>query len=123
MSWQDDCRASGGSPTVFPYDVPVTQILPELPNLVSFATVAGWPACRTPNPGGGYTYAMPNMTLGEKVSMLQGIASDVFEEDVAGPLASAGLDVAQAVTSVTDPLKWALVIGAGLGLVMLRKRR
>ena len=109
MTWQSDCVANGGTPTVLPYDMPLDQALPELAalpivgaSLAGVGSIPSWPACRVPNlDGSGYTYTPAPLSLADRLALVESQASDLYYEYVAGPIASGALDVATAVKAAT----------------------
>lgn len=115
MSWQDDCAAAGGSPVVFPYPVPLSVIFPELPSVSGLVTVPGFPACRTRADDGTLSYAMPNLSVAERYSIVQETLGDEAMAEFVGPLQA----VSDAAAAVASPLKAGLVLGVAAVAVLI----
>lgn len=120
MTWQQDCETAGGVATVFPYDVPLTQIFPGVPSLSALITVPGFPACRRMNPDGSLEYSMPNLSLSDRYSIVQETLGDEAMASLVGPLQ--GLE--DAANAVAKPFTMGLVLaGAALALLAFNEFR
>lgn len=120
MSWQTDCTAAGGFATVLPYDAPLSVVFPEaaalIPGADALPGIPGWPACRMGSTS-PYDYQPANLTIAEKLALVEDQASDLYYEYIAGPVAEQLENAAQAVEKPFLLLAAAAAVGGFLWLL------
>lgn len=124
MTWQSDCQAQGGFATVFPYDVPLTDIFPGAVTIpgASLITVPGFPACRTQNGDGTYAYTIPNsLGFSDRYAIVEETLGDEAMASFAQPLQA----LADAGNALAQPFEvGALLAGiAAVGLLVWLGRK
>lgn len=116
MSWQDDCAASGGFATVFPYAVPLSQIFPGVPGLPPVPTVPGFPACRSMDSQGNLSYVIPpTLSTANKLSIVSDTLGDEAMAQLAGPMQA----ISDAAAAVTAPIATGVMLAVAAVLVVL----
>lgn len=123
MSWQDDCIAQGGTPTVLPYDATLDIVFPEaaalIPGAAALPGIPAWPACRI-GASSPYQYTPANLTIAEKLALVEDQASDLYYEYIAGPVAE---QLENAASAIEKPLVFLVVAGVLGGALWLFSKR